>query len=111
MTQCIPTELRGMWDPKGGHGQQIIERWNAAANCALRFAEAGCGNLPPLTPPNIPGLPPMTINPTAGLCTTGAVRYVDTAGMSCDCNGVDRFTDVPVGPIDWPWVNEQLGLP
>lgn len=112
MTQCIPADLRGMWDPEGGHGKAIVERWNAAAKCASRFAEACNGDLPPLTPPNIPGLPPMTINPNAAqACTTGAIRYADAAGISCDSYGAEHLTDVPAGPIDWPWVNQELGLP
>ncbi|MBY0308366.1 MAG: hypothetical protein K2Q09_06465, partial [Phycisphaerales bacterium] len=110
MTECIPQSLRPMWDPEGGHGKQIVERWNAAAKCALLFAQAGCGALPPLTPPNIPGLGPMTITPgEVSACTTGAVRYAVAAG-TCGSYGAERYTDIPDAPIDWGFVYQQLGI-
>src|SRR5690606_16929446 len=113
MTECIPTSLRPMWDPEGGHGMSINQRWQAAANCAAMYASAGCpGTLPPTRPPNIPGLPtawlpPVSEMPTGG-CTTGMVSY---SGLCCEGYGADRFTDFEPGPPDWDWIMTQLNIP
>ena len=32
-------------------------------------------------------------------------------GDPYDSHGVERYTDLPVGPIDWPFVNAEIGLP
>lgn len=114
MTRCIPQNLRPMWDPSGGHGQAIVQRWRAAAKCASLFAAAGCGgSLPPLNPTPIPGLP--TIEATAaaqgGAFTVGLIAYSDSGCNDCVSTGADRYADVQPGDIDWAWIEAELARP
>lgn len=41
----------------------------------------------------------------------GSIRYAHPDGVACDSYGVERYADLPVGPIDWPFVNAEIGLP
>jgi len=111
-TDCIPPFLRHLWDVDGGHGNAIDNRWTAAAKCSLLFQTAGCtGGLPDTGPrPVLAG--GRTVSSieydVATTCTDGSIHYSTTSCSTCESSGIGHFSDSPIQPIDWNFINDEI---
>ncbi len=108
-TKCVPDAVRHLWDTDSGHAKQIVQRWNAASQCAKQWVDAGCGTWPGMIPRPSSVIAPQSVVATVA-CSARIVVHVSSREPSCIV-GAESHSGLEATSTDWPWIYSELTKP